>query len=143
MPKAVHRSPIGRRWTAKGDARCRPHGRHIPRFAASGKARSFCRSSSSHRNRFRWVSAGTLLWEGTFSLCRKLQPFPQTRRKLVADSEVECLPDRGGNSRQIVSCGLTRVDRVNPWRVDTFGTVQLDDALSVAAAQTGCNTDLS
>lgn len=106
MPLAVHRSPIGRRWTAKGDARSLPK-------------------------------------EGTFSLCRKLQPFPQTRRKLVADSEVGCLPGRGGNSRQIVSCSLTRVDRVNPWRVDTFGTVQLDDALSVAAAQIGCNTDLS
>ena len=81
---------------------------------------------------------------------RKLSPSVVNSRRFLKHggnswqiSRWSCLPGRGGNSRQIVSCGLTRVDRVNPWRVDTFGTVQLDDALSVAAAQTGCNTDLS
>ena len=36
----------------------RPHGLRIFRFAASGKAQPLRRSSSSHRNRCRWISAG-------------------------------------------------------------------------------------
>ena len=41
-----------RRRPDKCDAGCRPSGRRIPRPAASGRTRSLCRSSSSHRNRF-------------------------------------------------------------------------------------------
>jgi len=41
-----------RRRPDKCDAGRRPSGRRIPRPAASGRTRSLCRSSSSHRNRF-------------------------------------------------------------------------------------------
>ena len=41
-----------RRRPDKCDAGCRPSGRRIPRPAASGRTRSRCRPSSSHRNRF-------------------------------------------------------------------------------------------
>ena len=60
----------------KCDAGCRPHGRHIPRFAAGGKARSFCRSSSSHRTRF----AG-LRWEP----CVREENSPFSRRCFLSN----------------------------------------------------------
>jgi len=80
---------------------------------------------------------------GDFSFCRKLPPFSPNGRKVAAHSAAGCLLVLALKAAQIASCGLTRVDRVNPRRVDTFGTVQLDDALSVASAENDCNASLS
>ena len=53
MPRPVHLAGQRlRRRPDKCDAGRRPSGRRIPRPAASGRTRSLCRSSSSHRNRF-------------------------------------------------------------------------------------------
>ena len=53
MPRPVHLTGQRlRRRPDKCDAGRRPSGRRIPRPAASGRTRSLCRSSSSHRNRF-------------------------------------------------------------------------------------------
>ena len=53
MPRPVHLAGQRlRRRPDKCDAGRRPSGRRFPRPAASGRTRSLCRSSSSHRNRF-------------------------------------------------------------------------------------------
>ena len=53
MPRPAHLAGQRlRRRPDKCDAGRRPSGRRIPRPAASGRTRSLCRSSSSHRNRF-------------------------------------------------------------------------------------------
>ena len=57
-------------------------------------------------------------------------------------SAVGCLLGLAVKAAHSASCGLTRVDRVNPRRVDTFGTVQLNDALSVASAENSSNAGL-
>ena len=80
---------------------------------------------------------------GDFSFCGRSPLFLQHWRKLAACSGVGCLLVLAVKAAHSGSCGLTRVDRVNPRRVDTFGTVQLDDALSVASAENDCNAGLS
>ena len=79
---------------------------------------------------------------GDFSSAVSSRSFLRMGRKVAAHSAVVCLLVLTVKAAQIASYGLTRVDRVSPRGVDTFGTVQLDDTLSVTSAENDCNAVL-
>lgn len=178
-----------RRRPDKCDAGCRPSGRRISRSAASGRTRSLCRSSSSHRNRFAGFRREPC-WEVIKAPVLHFFSVPawgwyhHPRRAIHA---VETLDARRSQRRirrfyaaaVLALCGLNlpssgthatpapnrahsgshaetrgvftardiaRVDRVNSLGtlcIVTFGTVQLNEPLAVAAAYHGGNADFA
>ena len=134
----------------------RPSGRRILRFPASGKAHSLCRSSSSHRTRF----AG-LRWEP----CVREEKSPLPSRVFHLKLRLRCVCPKAAQIRRVLRCGClldlagkgahnasqrqtrgNRVDRndfSDTGKIDTFGTLQLDEPLSVAAVNTRRNTDFA
>ena len=134
----------------------RPSGRRITRFPASGKAHSLCRSSSSHRTRSAGLRREPCVREEfsplpsrVFQLNLQLRcPFPtaaQIRRVLRRGCFLVLAGKGAHNASQRQTRG-NRVDRndfSDTGEIDTFGTLQLDEPLSIATVNTSCNTDFA